>query len=85
MIKVTEDDKHNDPTLHIFRDMDHCVEYMTRDSNITPEMIVTFKEEHFMMDDDFVEWAIWDGKMYIVDHTKSPEWTGVLVSQFPET
>ena len=70
MFKVTEDDRHNEPTLHLFRDKEHCLQFMKDDCHyLDDDMIEEFSEEGEIEDDNMVTWCTYTG-YYTIDHTK---------------
>ena len=66
--RVSENDGHNPPTIHVFRDEAHAKEYLTgyQDEEFAEEVL----EYGESTDDGCDTWALYSPGEYHYDHTK---------------
>lgn len=64
-----EDDGHNAPLLHKFRDQEQAERYLMRKGSDDTEMCVGFFDEEIeFTDNNFVNWSVTDGGVAEIDH-----------------
>jgi hypothetical protein len=68
-VRILENDGHNTPSFHTFRDLMQAAAYVARGAEEVESVLATLEEGGEYQDENFVTWSVTD-ELYEHDHTQ---------------